>query len=113
MFSFARVKPAIGRAGSEIDTLDSGCHGQYPQAISFAIYIKKLQHEDSGEARASQAGVEEKVKEVHKVATSDSEARTHHRQKRLHECLIHSADEWRYAFPLFTRDVSLARPPCV
>ena len=89
----SHVKPARGSAGSVISPRDRGCRGQYPQAISFPVYIKQLRHEVSGEARVSQAGVEEKVKEVQKVASSDSEACTHHRQDRVYECLSHSAKE--------------------
>ena len=93
MFSFARVKPALGSGGSVISPRDRGCRGQYPQAISFPVYIKQLRHEVSDEARASQAGVEEKVKEGQKVASSDYEACTHHRQDKVYECLSHSAKE--------------------
>ena len=52
LFSFAWVKPALGRGGSVVCPRDRGCRGQFPQAISSPVC--KL---SDSEKHASHAGV--------------------------------------------------------
>ena len=93
LFSFAWFKPALGRGSSVTCPRERGCRGQLPQEISRSVYVKQLQLEGNGEAGVSHAGVEETIKEVQAVASSDSEDCTDNTQDKVYESLSHSEKE--------------------